>query len=360
MTRMIANRNGRSICLLVFLSLAAFGSSTVIAQKGDIPFVNYKLSNGLDVILAQDKSSPTVSINIWYDVGSRNERPGQIGMAHLFEHMMYRGSKNLPKGEYTRLIQEAGGSSNASEEDDFTEYFATLPSNRLNVGLWLESERMRAIALDAETFKAEREVVKEEFLLNRVNVPYGISRFLSSYDASYNPATCYARSDQRNQSLDTLQLDALQQFFDTYYKPSNATLAVVGDLDIAATKAMIQKYFADIPRGATVPPPAQCSEPFAHLPVRRVVKDRHAKLPAIGLSYGTVKSIDPDWAPIRLFAAILGTGESSRLYQRLIKQEQATSNVIMSSFPSRDGGDHRYLCCGECRGRDRPPGLADK
>jgi predicted Zn-dependent peptidase len=323
------------------LGLALATTTPAAAQQQgavEIPIETYKLGNGLRVILSPDRTTPVVAVDVWYDVGSRNERPGRSGFAHLFEHMMFQGSQNVAKGEHMTLIERAGGSMNGSTTEDRTNYFQTLPSNRLNLGLWLEADRMRSLAITEENFTNQREVVKEERRLRIDNSPYGTSFLAASYDAPYSADGCFAYAHSVIGSMDDLNaahLSDVQQFFDTYYAPNNATLTVVGDFDSAEAKQLIEQYFGQIPSGPA-PPPVTCENPFSKLPLREVIEDQNANLPALLLSYGTPATGSADDYALTLLASVLGQGESSRLNQRLVKEAQAALQV-QSFFDERRG-----------------------
>jgi zinc protease len=324
------------------LALLPFTAAQAAAQEaprpGDIPHEVYRLDNGLRVILAQDRTLPVVAVNVWYDVGSRNERPGRSGFGHLFEHLMFQGSENVARGEHMQLVQRAGGNLNASITEDRTNYFQTLPPDRYNLGLWLESDRMRSLQITHENMRREIEVVKEERRLRIDNAPYGTSQLQVFYYAAYDSTTCfpYAHSVIGSmEDLDAAELRDVQDFFRTYYAPNNATLTLVGDFDADEARALIQQYFGGIPSGHQ-PEAVQCTEPFSHLPVRRTMHDGNATLPALWMSYGGLSASDPDSYALALLATILGGGESSRLHQRLVRQEQAA--VQAQSFASRRRG----------------------
>ena len=300
-------------------------------QAGNIPIETYRLDNGLRVILSQDRSVPVVAVDVWYDVGSRNERPGRTGFAHLFEHMMFQGSANVGKTEHLQLVERAGGSMNGTTSEDRTNYFETLPSNRLNLGLWLEADRMRSLAITEENLRNQQEVVKEERRLRIDNSPYGSSFLAASYELPYNSESCFAYGHTVIGSMEDLNaatLDDVREFFRTYYAPNNATLTVVGDFNPAEAKRMIQEYFGGIPSGPA-PPPVECNQPFSHLPVQRTIADPNASVPAWFASYGIPAAGNPDTYALDLLGDVLGNGESSRLYQRLVKKEGAAAQVTV-------------------------------
>jgi len=294
-------------------------------QAGEVPFEQYELDNGLLVILSPDPTATAVAVNLWYDVGSRHERPGRSGFGHLFEHLMFQGSENVPRGQHMQLVERAGGSLNASITEDRTNYFQTLPPDRYNLALWLESDRMRSLRITQENMKREVEVVKEERRLRIDNQPYGTSQLDALYYAPYDPETCFPYGHSvigSMEDLDAAELGDVQEFFDLYYAPNNATLVVVGLFDGAEARQLIEQYFGDIPRAST-PPPVACEEPFRGLPSERTIEDANAQLPAFWASYGGVDAGHEDSYALSLLAGILGQGESSRLNQRLVQQERA-------------------------------------
>jgi len=310
---------------------------------GDIPFEAYHLENGLHVILSPDESATAVAVNLWYDVGSRNERPGRSGFAHLFEHLMFQGSESLEAGDHGQFVERAGGSLNASITEDRTNYFQTMPPERMNLALWLEADRMRALRITEESMRREIEVVKEERRLRYDNAPYGTTQLQAFYYAPYDSSSCFAYAHSpigSMEDLDAAQLEDVQEFFDLYYTPNNATLAVVGAFDPAVARELIETYFGPIPRGAD-PPTVECVDPFAALPVDLTIPDSNAVLPAVFLSYGTVASDHPDAAALEVLGWILGSGQSSRLYQRMVREEQAA--VQANAFSNTRGGPGLFL-----------------
>jgi zinc protease len=322
-----------ALALAVTAGLAACAVQTDERQPGDIPFETYHLDNGLRVILAPDNASTAVAVNLWYHVGSRHERPGRSGFGHLFEHLMFQGSAHTEPGEHWQHVERAGGNLNASITEDRTNYFQTLPPDRYNLALWLESDRMRSLEITEENMRREIEVVKEERRLRVDNSPYGSSYLDAYYYAPYDPDGCFAYAHSVIGSMDDLdaaELEDVQAFFDTYYAPGNATLTLVGAFDPAEARALVEAYFGDIPARAA-PEPVRCEDPFGHLPVRRTVEDGNARLPAVFASYGAVAARHDDAPALALLASILGTGETSRLHQRLVRQEQAALDVYASA-----------------------------
>jgi zinc protease len=334
---------GRAIAAAAAVT-AALGVATVSAAQqataaGDITYEMYRLENGLRVILAPDPASTAVAVNLWYNVGSRVERPGRSGFGHLFEHLMFQGSENVERGEHMRRVERAGGSLNASITEDRTNYFQTMPPNRYNLALWLEADRMRSLQITEENMRREIEVVKEERRRGVDNSPYGTSFLQAMYYAPYDSTNCFAYAHSVIGSLDDLdaaQLEDVQAFFEAYYMPNNATLTVVGDFDQAEARSLIAEYFGPIPAG-TPPPPVACRDAFRGLPVRHSVEDVNAMLPAFIASYGAVRADHEDSHALTLLASILGQGESSRLNERLVREEQAALQAQAMTTLRRDG-----------------------
>src|SRR3989449_208418 len=296
------------------LLLGAAFARGLLGQAGQISYEAFTLPNGLRVIYSEDHSTPIVSVDVWYNTGSRNERPGRSGFAHLFEHMMFEGSAHVKKGEHFQLISRAGGSNNGSTAEDRTNYYETLPANRLNLALWLEADRMRSLAITDENFHNQRETVKEERRLRVDNQPYGAA-FTDGIVMAFDSATCFAYAHPTIGSMDDLnaaKLEDVQAFFETYYAPNNATLVVVGDFRPAELRRLVNDYFAEVPRHPT-PPRVSCDWKVGPAERRRDVEDAHANLPAVVRYYRGPADDDPDTPALDLLTTILGEGESSRL-----------------------------------------------
>jgi len=322
--------------LLLLVSIPPF----LDAQAGRIPYEAFALPNGLRVLYSEDHSTPIVSVDVWYNAGSRNERPGRSGFAHLFEHMMFEGSAHVKKGEHFQLISRAGGSENGSTAEDRTNYFETIPSNRLNLALWLEADRMRALAITEENFHNQLETVKEERRLRIDNPPYAAA-FVDGMTWPFDSATCFAYAHTVIGSMDDLnaaQLSDVQAFFDTYYAPNNATLVVVGDFRPLELRRLVNQYFSDMPRHPD-PSAVTCEARFSPGIMRREVTDQHANLPAVLRIYRVPPHGDPDTPPLELLNIILGQGESSRLNVAIVRREKAAvgAQVAMNPFDSRRG-----------------------
>jgi zinc protease len=327
--------------MVVGAGVLAGGSPVrLAAQSGRVPYEAFTLPNGLRVLYSEDHSTPIVSVDVWYNTGSRNERPGRSGFAHLFEHMMFEGSAHVKKGEHFQRVSRAGGSENGSTAEDRTNYYETLPSNRLNLALWLEADRMRALAITDENFHNQRETVKEERRLRIDNPPY-TAAFIDGLTWPFDSAACFAYAHTVIGSMDDLnaaQLSDVQAFFDTYYAPNNATLVVVGDVRPLELRRLVNEYFSEIPRHPE-PPPVACDVRFSPGTAHRAVVDPHANLPAVLRVYRVPPHADPDTPALELLNVILGQGESSRLNVAVVRREKAAlgTQVVMNPFDSRRG-----------------------
>jgi zinc protease len=325
---------------IVAAALLATAPALLGGQAGQISYEAFSLPNGLRVIYSEDHSTPIVSVDAWYNTGSRNEHPGRSGFAHLFEHMMFEGSAHVKKGEHFQRISRAGGSENGSTAEDRTNYYETVPSNRLNLALWLEADRMRALAITEENFHNQRETVKEERRLRVDNQPYSAA-FIDGMTWPFDSAGCFAYAHTVIGSmadLDAAQLADVQAFFDTYYAPNNATLVVVGDFRPLELRRLVNQYFGDIPRHPA-PAAVTCDARFSPGTMRRDVTDAHANLPAVVRIYRVPPHADPDTPALELLNVILGQGESSRLNVAVVRRERAAlgTQVAMNPFDSRRG-----------------------
>jgi predicted Zn-dependent peptidase len=311
------------------VAVAAFATSGYgkkESKAGTIEYEEHVLDNGLRVVLSEDHSVPVVAVNVWYHVGSANEEKGRSGFAHLFEHMMFQGSENVGKGDHMKLVADAGGTMNGSTDTDRTNYFETLPSNRLNLGLWLESDRMRSLAINADNFENQRETVKEERRQGIDNQPYGEAFLVSDtlgYDGWPYDHTVIGSMDD----LDAAEVPDVKAFFDRYYCPANAVLVIVGDIDPKQAMALVKEYFGDIPPGkrATFP---TWDEPFNKGERRKEVDAPKANVPALFATYLIPPHNHPDSPALTLLNSLLVDGESSRLHRRLVKDEEAAFGVF--------------------------------
>ncbi|HEX8273903.1 MAG TPA: pitrilysin family protein [Longimicrobiaceae bacterium] len=332
-------RTGR----LLAAALALAAAAPAAAQQRttvDIPFEKYTLDNGLEVILAPDSTLPTVAVDLWYNVASRNERQGRTGFAHLFEHMMFEGSQNVARGDHVALLRSAGSTDlNGTTNEDRTNYYQVVPPNRLNLALWLEADRMRSLNVTAEQLRVQQEAVKEEKRMRVDNVPYASSVYHARYTGPYDPATCFAYGHTIIGSMEDLNaatLTDVQDFFRTYYAPNNVTLTLAGDFDPAQARQLIQEYFGSIPRSQQQAPEVQCTGPFTRLPARDTIRDPNAALPAFQAVYGAVEASHADSYALELLGSILGGGESSRINQRLVRNEKAAQNAS-AGYQARRG-----------------------
>ena len=323
--RQVVSRFKCAVGLGVLLLLTASQVGRATAQSvGRIAYTTYTLPNGLRVVLAPVRTTPIVTVNVWYHVGSSNERPQRSGFAHLFEHMMFQGSAHVKKAEHFQLVERAGGELNGSTNNDRTNYFETLPSNRLNLGLWLEADRMRSLAITQENLENQRQTVKEERRRGVDNQPYA-KAIQDAFTMPFDSAACFAYAHTvigDMADLDSARLSDVQAFFDAYYTPSNAVLTVAGDFDEARARRLIQQYFGDISSRAPQPEPA-CQVRYGAGARRMTVTDNNANLPAVAFVYAFPARNDADAPALDLLSTIVGGGESSRLNRRVVRQERA-------------------------------------
>jgi len=298
----------------------------------------YHLPNGLRVVLNEDHSAPLVAVNLWYHVGSKNERVGRTGFAHLFEHMLFSGSEHVGNNEHFRHVQSVGGVLNGTTFFDRTNYFETLPSNYLALGLWLESDRMGFFlpALTQEKLDIQRDVVKEERRQRYDNVPYGTAfeRLLNlafDPDYSYHWPTIGSMTD-----LGAASLDDIREFFSTWYRPDNATLTLVGDFAPDEAKRLIPQYFGDIPAGGKFPPFTLKSKPQGA--ERREEFASPVQLPRIYRMYHLPKMGDPDWIHADLLSTVLTSDKASRLDRALVHDQQIAQDVAAYVLPTESTG----------------------
>lgn len=323
------------------LLIAAMIAATAIAALGqpgksgiDVPVTYYKLPNGLRVVLSQEKSAPLAVVAVYYNIGFRVEPRDRTGFAHLFEHLMFQGSKNLGKMEFIRLVESNGGVLNGSTRFDFTNYYAVMPSHKLETLLWAEADRMRGLDITQDNLKNQQGVVGNEVKVNVLNQPYGtfpwIDLPMAAFTNWYNSHNFYGDLND----IEAATLEDSKAFFDKYYSPKNAVLVVTGDFEEAQAKTWIDKYFAGIPAQAPDPIP-DLSEP--RQTEERIVTrtDKLAKKPAIGFGYQMPTRGTPEYYAMGLIDQILLQGEDSILYQELVKKKSFTSGL--------SGGINGYL-----------------
>ena len=336
---------------LVCLVAANAGGQTAKSQAGKSPelridYTQETLPNGLNVIYHVDHSTPVAAVLLWYNVGSKVEQPGRTGFAHLFEHMMFQGSKNVPKGQHFALLEAAGGRGgadiNGTTSWDRTNYFEQVPSNQVELALWLEADRMGTLldAMDQAKLDNQREVVKNERRQSYDNQPYGtwiekMGEALFPEGYPYHHSVIGSMTD-----LSAASMTDVQNFFKTYYAPNNAVLVVAGDIDVPAVKQMVRKYFGSIPRGPKVPPLANMQLPavVGHQQ-RYVISDALAPAPAIYVGFRVPPATDRRAAAVSLLGDVIGSGRSSRLYDALVRRQQIATNVNAFNFGLANGAD---------------------
>jgi zinc protease len=315
------------------------GRSSPAIDIPALPLVRYTLPNGMTALLSEDHSAPVVALTVWYHVGSKNEKPGRTGFAHLFEHMMFEGSENVATGEHRRLIQSLGGSFNGSTTEDRTNYYETLPSNQLEMGIWLEADRMATLLtrVNQERLDAEREIVKNERRLRVDNQPFGVSAEVTS--AALFPATHpYSWPVIGSMTdLSAASLDDVKDFFRTYYSPNNATIAISGDIDIARTRAMLDRWFGPIPRGPAIERPRVPATTLA-AEKRLVLEDSRARLPQLQITWPTVGVHSPDRFALDALSSVLTLDRTSRLRKVLVYDRQLATNVFAFDNANEDAG----------------------
>jgi len=293
-----------------------------LALNAKIEFTEYNLANGLHVILQEDHSTPIVAVSVMYHVGSKNEDPQRTGFAHFFEHLLFEGSENIKRGEYMKFIQSAGGQLNANTTQDRTFYFEVLPSNQLELGLWMESERMLHAKIDTVGVETQRKVVKEEKKQSYDNRPYG-QLINVIYENAFSVYPYRWTTIGKEQYIDKASLDEFISFYKLFYVPNNAVLVISGDFNSAQTKDLISKYYGDIPKGTKPIPRPSKPEP-AQKAEKRVTFEDNVELPAVVLAYHIPKMGTPDYYAINLLSQLLSQGKSSRFEKEIVdKQKKA-------------------------------------
>ncbi len=287
---------------------------------------DYTLENGLRVVLNPDNAIPVVSVAVYYNVGSRNERDGRTGFAHLFEHMMFQGSENVPKAGHFQYIMKAGGTMNGTTSSERTNYYETLPASQLPLALWLESDRMRSLAVTQENLDNQREAVKEEKRLRYDNQPYGQIFDMINEMIYKNFANSHSTIGSM-EHLDDATVEDVQEFFRVYYAPNNAVIALSGAFDPATAKELIQTYFGDIP-SQPLPPALDVSEPAEVAATYREWEDKLAPFPAFLIGWKIPERRTPEFNALYLAGKVLYDGESSRLYQKLVKGSESVIQLF--------------------------------
>ncbi|MGQ0505626.1 MAG: M16 family metallopeptidase [Myxococcaceae bacterium] len=317
-----------AVCAAAGTALAQPPAPTAL-KAPEIPFTQYKLDNGLEVILSEDRRLPIVSVNVWYHVGAKNEVPGRSGFAHLFEHMMFQGSAHVADDVHISLLEQLGASDlNGTTHFDRTNYFETVPANHLETALWLESDRMGFLldTLNAGKLETQKEVVKNERRQSVETRPYGIADERLTQALFPAPHPYFGNVIGSMADLNAASVADVQEFFRTYYAPANATVAIVGNFDPEQTKALVKKYFGSLPSK-----PKPVAPKLAPLKLDRevvlTVEDNVATLPALMVGWHTPRSFQPGDAALDLLAAILSDGDSSRLNRALVRDRKIAQSV---------------------------------
>ena len=345
-------RSYRLLLAVPFVALSAVVAAITIPK---VNFTDTRLKNGLRVIISPDRAAPVVSVAVAYNVGSRHERRGRTGFAHLFEHLMFKGSENVADGELAGLIQNYGGNHNGQTDKDHTIYFEQVPANRLDMVLFLEADRMRAPAITKENIDNQREAVKEERRMRMDNQPYGKTSEIIAELAFENFANEHSIIGSMA-DLDAASLDDFTQFFKTYYAPGNAVLSIAGDVDEKTVLEKVRKYFEAIPNGPA-PPTLDTTEPAQKEERRTAVQDPLARLTLVDTAYQVPGGLNPDMDALSALASVMGAGRSSRLYDSLVRQQQIAVQVYAGVQQSKGPGLF-YLEAMTAPGRD--PADAEK
>ena len=334
----------RAVILFVACAVAAVALTPVQAAVRP-PKLQYQIStlpNGLRVILSEDHSTPIVHVGVWYHVGSKNERPGRTGFAHLFEHLMFKGSKNVEPDSHTSIISSVGGRSNAYTTEDITVFWQTLPSQYLPLALWLEADRMATLRVDDESFRREREVVKEERRMRIENQPYGrLSEII--YDHAFAVHPYKHPTIGSMEDLEAASIADVRDFHSTYYVPENASVVIVGDFDSTQAIQSVNEYLGRVPKAAR-PVPRDIPKEPEQKQERRAVVEEAWPLPAVVVAYHITYDGHPDSYPLHLTSKILSDGQSARISRELIYNKR----LCLSAFGSGNIIEHPNLFFAVC------------
>jgi predicted Zn-dependent peptidase len=316
----------RTFALVLCLALAAPAVTSVSAQTFSVPVVYKKLPNGLRVVISENHSAPVVVVELMYRIGFRIEPKGRTGFAHLFEHLMFQGSEHVAKFEHVKIVNENGGTLNGSTRFDHTNYFEVMPSNALELAMWLEADRMRSLKITPETLKNQQDVVSEEVRVNVLNQPYGAFEWLGLPQKAntnwYNAHNFYGDLAE----LEAANLDDVKKFYDTYYAPNNAVLVVSGDTTTDEVMKLAEKHFGAIPQ-RPLPPRPDIKEPAQTAEKSVSESDALARTPAVAFGYHLPDRMTKDFFALSLLDPLLVSDESAKLYQALIKENQIASDV---------------------------------
>jgi zinc protease len=314
------SRTALALAVAAVMMLASTGGPSAAVRPPKLQYDIAKLDNGLTVILSEDHSTPIVHVALTYHVGSKNERPGRTGFAHLFEHMMFKGSKNVDPEAHTSFISSVGGQTNAYTTDDETVFWETVPAQYMPLALWLEADRMASLRINEATFANEREVVKEERRMRVDNQPFGRLNEII-YDNAFTVHPYKHPTIGSMADLEAASIQDVREFHSTYYVPENATLTLVGDFETPQAKQLVEKYFARVPKAAK-PVPRDIPQEPAQTDERRVTLEQPWPLPAVVVAHHITFDGNPDSYPLHIAAKVLSDGQSSRIYQKLVYEQQ--------------------------------------
>ncbi|MEE2792061.1 MAG: pitrilysin family protein [Acidobacteriota bacterium] len=336
MVRMISpvdpNRSRWQALVVVLIGAVVMSTTAETAVRpARLDYQLYTLDNGLTVILSEDHSTPIVHLQLVYHVGSKNERPGRTGFAHLFEHMMFKGSQNVRSDSHLSLISRVGGDGNGFTTEDTTTFLETVPAQYLPLVIWLEADRMATLRIDEATFEAERQVVKEERRWRYEDTPFGLLNEIM-YDQAYSVHPYKHSAIGSMEDLEAASVEDVQEFYDTYYVPDNATLVLVGDFETTRALALVKQYFDRVPKASRPVPRDIPREPIQH-EERRVtlIQSQNWPLPAVIVAHHITYDGHPDAYPLHIAAKVLSDGQSSRIYRRLVYEDQ----LAVSAFGDR-------------------------
>ncbi len=325
---MLVHARGRRLTVAVVIAavLAAFSPTDAAVRPPRLDYTMTTLPNGLNVVFLEDHSTPIVHLQIWYHVGSKNERPGRTGFAHLFEHMMFKGSKNVEPEGHPSYISSVGGQSNAYTTEDATVFWETVPSQYLPLVLWLEADRMATLRIEDKTFKTEREVVKEERRMRVENQPYGrLQEIISDQAFAVHPYKHPVIGSM--QDLEAASIGDVRDFFQTYYVPNNATAVLVGDFDSKEALGLVSQYLGRVPKSEK-PVPRDIPKEPPQTKERRVRLEESWPLPAVVVAYHITYDGNPDSYPLHVASKILSDGQSSRIYRKLVYE----TGIALAAF----------------------------
>ena len=326
----------KNFLLLILITLVSYSLN---AQK--IDFTEYDLENGLHVILHQENAAPVVTVSVMYQIGAKDEVDGRTGFAHFFEHLLFEGTKNIERGKWFDIVSANGGTNNANTSQDRTYYYETFPSNKLEIGLWMESERMLHPIIEQIGVDTQNEVVKEEKRQRIDNAPYGKIIYRTGIDNHLFKVHPYGRSVIGSmEDLNAAQLDEFIDFNNQYYNPNNAVLVVAGDINIEETKELIEKYFGPIPNNAESNERLEIVEPPITETIYVTEYDPNIQIPAFVFSYITPKSTDKDAYVLDYISNILTGGNSSRMYKRMVEDEKVALQVLAFGQAVQDYGTY--------------------